>query len=83
VKRFTVAFSCIVATAFALQNAFPETPSGITIQGVVLQAPETRAALAKQGAEVIVSSPDEFKALIENEIVKWSKIIQQTGITAE
>jgi hypothetical protein len=40
VKRFTVAFSCIVATAFALQNAFPETPSGITIQGVVLQAPE-------------------------------------------
>ena len=49
----------------------------------ILQAPETRAALAKQGAEVIVSSPDEFKALIENEIVKWSKIIQQTGITAE
>jgi len=38
---------------------------------------------AKQGAEVSVSSPDEFKALIENEIVKWSKIIQQTGITAE
>jgi hypothetical protein len=27
-----------VATAFALQNAFPET-SGVTIQGVVLQAP--------------------------------------------
>jgi tripartite-type tricarboxylate transporter receptor subunit TctC len=49
----------------------------------ILQAPETRAALAKQGAEVIVSGPDEFKALIENEIVKWSKIIQQTGITAE
>jgi hypothetical protein len=40
VKRFTVAFSCIVATAFAVQNAFPETPSGITIQGIVLQAPE-------------------------------------------
>ncbi len=39
VKRFIVAFSCIVATAFAFQNAAPETTSGIAIQGKVLQAP--------------------------------------------
>ena len=38
-KRFIVAFSCLVATAFAFQNAVPETTSGITIQGTVLQAP--------------------------------------------
>ena len=38
-KRFTVAFSCILATAFAFQNAFTETPSGVTVQGAVLQAP--------------------------------------------
>ena len=39
VKRFIVAFSCLVASAFAFQNAVPETTSGITIQGAVLQAP--------------------------------------------
>lgn len=38
-KRFTQAFSFILATAFAFQNAVPETTSGITIQGVVLQVP--------------------------------------------
>jgi len=39
VKRFTVAFSCIVATAFAFQNAVPETTTGVTIEGVVEQVP--------------------------------------------
>jgi protocatechuate 3,4-dioxygenase beta subunit len=39
VKRFIVALSCIVAIAFAFQNAVSETTSGITIQGKVLQAP--------------------------------------------
>ena len=38
-KRFTVALSCIVATTFAFQNALSETTSGVTVQGVVLQAP--------------------------------------------
>jgi protocatechuate 3,4-dioxygenase beta subunit len=39
VKRFIVAFSCLVASAFAFQNPVPEITSGITIQGTVLQAP--------------------------------------------
>jgi len=39
VKRFALAFSFILATAFAFHNAAPETTSGITIQGVVLQVP--------------------------------------------
>jgi protocatechuate 3,4-dioxygenase beta subunit len=38
-KRFIAAFSCLVATAFAFQNAVPQTTSGITIQGTVLLAP--------------------------------------------
>lgn len=46
----------------------------------VVNAPSTREALAKQGAEVMTSSSDEFKALIELEIDKWSKVIQRAGI---
>jgi protocatechuate 3,4-dioxygenase beta subunit len=37
VKRLLIAFSCLVAVAFALQNASPKNTSGITIQGTVLQ----------------------------------------------
>jgi protocatechuate 3,4-dioxygenase beta subunit len=39
VKRLLIAFSCLVAVAFALQNASPKNVSGITIQGTVLQEP--------------------------------------------
>ena len=49
----------------------------------VLTASETREALARQGAEVMTSTPDEFKTLVENEVAKWSKVIQQAGITVE
>jgi hypothetical protein len=37
VKRLLIAFSCLVAAAFALQNASPKNISSITIQGKVLQ----------------------------------------------
>jgi tripartite-type tricarboxylate transporter receptor subunit TctC len=49
----------------------------------VLTTSGTREALAKQGAEVVTSTPDEFKKRVENDIAKWSKVIQEAGITAE
>jgi tripartite-type tricarboxylate transporter receptor subunit TctC len=49
----------------------------------VLKMPGTRATLAKQGAEVITSTPDEFQKLVETDTEKWAKVIQETGITAE
>jgi protocatechuate 3,4-dioxygenase beta subunit len=39
VKRLLIASSCLVAAAFALQNASQKNNSGITIQGKVLQEP--------------------------------------------
>lgn len=38
-KLLLIAFSCLVAASFALQNASPKKPAGITIQGKVLQEP--------------------------------------------
>jgi len=49
----------------------------------VVKAPSTREALAQQGAEIMTSSSDEFKTLVEQEIDKWSKVIQHAGVTAE
>jgi len=39
VKRFLITFSCLVAAAFAFQNAPQKNISGVTIQGKVLQEP--------------------------------------------
>jgi protocatechuate 3,4-dioxygenase beta subunit len=39
VKRFLIAFCCLVAAAFASQNASQKNASGVTIQGKVLQEP--------------------------------------------
>jgi protocatechuate 3,4-dioxygenase beta subunit len=39
VKRLFLAFSCLVAAAFPLQNSSPRSDSDVTIQGKVLQEP--------------------------------------------
>jgi tripartite-type tricarboxylate transporter receptor subunit TctC len=49
----------------------------------VLTTRDTRESLAGQGAEVVTSTPDELQKLVEKDVEKWSKIIQETGITAE
>jgi tripartite-type tricarboxylate transporter receptor subunit TctC len=49
----------------------------------VLDTLGSREALAKQGAEVMTSGPDEFRTLIESEIRKWADVVQRSGITAE
>jgi tripartite-type tricarboxylate transporter receptor subunit TctC len=49
----------------------------------VLTRPDVRETLTKQGADVVTSSPDALKTIVESDIAKWSKVVQDTGITAE
>jgi tripartite-type tricarboxylate transporter receptor subunit TctC len=49
----------------------------------VLTTAEAREGLAKQGAEVVTSTPDELKRIVERDIEKWARLIQDAGITAE
>jgi tripartite-type tricarboxylate transporter receptor subunit TctC len=48
----------------------------------VLKTPKIQELLNKQGAQVVASSPEAFKAHIEAEASKWSKIVQERNITA-
>ena len=48
-----------------------------------LQAPETRAALAAQGAEAVPTTPEAFDAFVKSEIAKWGKVIKAAGIKLE
>jgi tripartite-type tricarboxylate transporter receptor subunit TctC len=55
--------------------------SGETVRA--MRASETQESLGKQGFDVVASSPAEFSAWIRSESVKWSKVIQRSGATAD
>lgn len=60
------------------------TPTDIVnrIQSIVaasLNNAEVKARFAKQGAEVVASTPADFAAFIRQEIVKWTKVIKEAG----
>jgi tripartite-type tricarboxylate transporter receptor subunit TctC len=48
-----------------------------------LLTPELKSRLSRDGADVIASTPEEFRNYIASETVKWTKVIKDAGITAE
>ncbi len=47
--------------------------------GAGLTTPESKARLVAQGGEIVASSPADFAAFIRQEIVKWSKVVKDSG----
>lgn len=45
-----------------------------------LQSPEMKESLARDGADAIGDSPAEFRAFIQKESAKWSKVVKSSGI---
>jgi tripartite-type tricarboxylate transporter receptor subunit TctC len=50
---------------------------------MVVNSPETHAALDKQGVVVETSTPEELGALIRNDVTRWTAIIREAGIAAK
>jgi tripartite-type tricarboxylate transporter receptor subunit TctC len=50
---------------------------------LILKMPDIGERLAMEGAEPVASTPESFARLIHDEYAKWSKVIKQTGLTAE
>lgn len=48
-----------------------------------MRSAETQDSLAKQGFDVVASSPPEFAGWIRSESAKWSKVIRASGATAD
>ncbi len=48
-----------------------------------LNDPTVKESLAKQGAEVVANTPEEYDRFNRNEIAKWIKVAAQAGITPE
>jgi len=47
------------------------------------RTPEMEEFLGSQAAAVITNTPEEFKALVRDDIVRWKKIVQSAGAKAE
>jgi len=48
-----------------------------------LNSPDMRDTFIGQGAEIVGSSPEEFSAYLQKDIVRWGKIISSAGVRAD
>src|SRR3977135_3352497 len=49
----------------------------------VLTSPELKAAFDREGAAAVTMSAAEFSTYIENEIVKWGRVVKEGNIKAQ
>ena len=47
------------------------------------QQPEFKARLAQQGIDVVGSSPEQFAAVLREEVPRWKEVVRNAGIKAE
>jgi tripartite-type tricarboxylate transporter receptor subunit TctC len=47
------------------------------------RSPDIVERFAKDGADVVASSPEQFKKVISDEVAMWAKVIKQAGIKAD
>ena len=49
----------------------------------ILKTEDVRTVFLKEGAEPVGNSPAEFSAVMKNEVAKWAKVVQASGIKAD
>ena len=47
------------------------------------RSPDVVERFAKDGAEIVASSPEQFKKVITDEVAMWARVIKQAGIRAD
>jgi len=47
----------------------------------VLRTPEMIDFLATQGGEPLITSPEEFLAILQADVLKWAKVVKDAGVT--
>lgn len=48
-----------------------------------LKAPDVQERLTGLGVELVGSSPEQFRAFVQSENAKWSKVVKATGLTVD
>src|SRR5205085_5509491 len=76
----SLAWIGLLAPAGAPREIF-ERLSAETIRA--MRAPDTHDLLAKQGFDVVASTPADFERWIRSEEAKWARVIHASGATAD
>ena len=48
-----------------------------------LKAPDVQERLTGLGVDIVGSTPEQFRAFINSENAKWSKVVKATGLTVD
>ncbi len=75
-----VQWSGLLAPAGTPQQIIARLHEEVT---AILRTPEARERIAREGNEVVASSPEAFAALIKTEVVKWANVVKAAGIQPE
>jgi tripartite-type tricarboxylate transporter receptor subunit TctC len=57
-----------------------------TLAAAVIKAaksPDTRKRLLEQGAEAVGSTPEEFSAMLKEEVARWAEVVRISGARAD
>jgi len=69
---------------FAPRGTPPEVIAKLNTEIVrILQLPEVREAILKQGADPVGGTPEAFAAKVKNDIATWQSVIEASGIKVE
>ena len=49
----------------------------------MLDQPDIKAAIAAQSFEILPSNPEQFNGFIKTELVKWAKVVKESGMRIE
>jgi tripartite-type tricarboxylate transporter receptor subunit TctC len=49
----------------------------------ILKLPDVNKRISELGAEPVGSTPQQYAAFIQSEIVKWRKVIKEAGVRLE
>jgi tripartite-type tricarboxylate transporter receptor subunit TctC len=49
----------------------------------IVNLPDVRATFAAQGVTILTSTPEAFGRYIDQEIVRWTRVVKETGARAD
>jgi len=78
-------FEAVTYGAFAAPVKTPRSIVGIMNAAIAksAQTPEVANALAAQGTDTVLMTPEESGAYVRNQVAKWKKVVESAGIRAD
>jgi tripartite-type tricarboxylate transporter receptor subunit TctC len=69
---------------FAPAGTPPAVVNALNAETVkTLRLPDLRERLASQGADAVTNSPEQFSALVREELAKWTRVVKASGMKAD